>query len=1809
MRQINSEATGAAQKVEDLSDTLSRVKAKADPAQNAYEQLAKNIDVLKRSVDANLISQDRAVKLGANLAAGAQAQIRPYATLISSINAEARAYQLSGAARTASLRTMQQTATLQRQGIALNSEQVASLERVNLAYAQTREAATLAEKAQADAARASVQASRQAEQAAERAAAAQAKRSSAIEGVGRRNTGATSALRQGGTQGAASLRSLEQIEALKRTGITLTADETAAIEAQNTAYAEQKAALASIEETKRGLASVRAQARTPQQSAINQYNQGSNTIGKAASAGLIGGAEAVSLQKQLAQALNEQINPLDKTNRMLVERAEYQAGLAESGRALAQVERDIAAAQELGIATSASEIAGLRQQAVAIDNTARAYVSIDKVKGIFNSTAGGIGLLFGGEEVAHSLDQVQNLQNLLSVTSQGAGNQASLTDKIFDISRQTHSEVEDTAKLYTRLDLSVASFGVGQSRVLAVTTAINEQIRLSGTSQGEATRAITDFTHAVSAGNVQYRELRALTTQAPFVAKSLAEGLTKLAQADAGFQKRALGAGVNAAKGVNVGDLRELTSKKAIGSGDVFKAVELQEADTEAAFKKLAPTISQAMGDVHTEFLKFLNDVNQSTGVARGLGSGIEFIADHLNQIIPPLIIVGALFAGAFVKNRIDDVVAIVDVFTQKLVGVKPAATAAQIALDADTAAILANNEQLIAQNGLLTQNSEKFGVNAGAVRGNAVARDATNLAGGAGGFKTASTARGLTAGEIGGAAAGLEGAEGAAGAAAGVGEATAAVGGLGAAVAGVGGTISGVVAGVGGFITAIVGGIGAALPIIFALGAAWLLLKDNISLAKDQQLLYADGVDKNGDAAIKAVQGNITLGDTVGGVFSALLGKTNDLTAAQQKSEADKTSAAQAGSATRLGIGAAETDAAVKAEKTKSDAAVANFQKTDSAYQSLNSDLIRGIVTFAADFGIGAIAISQAWNELWANFKVGALAVLEVVANAFIDFYNNTVVKVLNAGKAVGIGSGLTAASHVSLGVGAAEQQRNNLAKGDQQSLANAIKGLPEQIARSIIGSAANRTRGRGTGVSDGTGEPPDLAGTPKKAKKDPLDKEFDDLLKKTLPAVEAIKKFNDQMDILTKATNKGLVQKAADENNTYDKAHPEYGLGQISAATLASRIQAQAARERDSIVNPSAGFQEAQTNERTNLAASPGKPYDRTIATGISQEEEKEAKALALTVDEFKQLHPAMVAVISDQVRLTEAAKEQSQVNDALAAQNQQRSLQLSQLGESTQLVQAQNEAYAIYKDQILSGNAAAVVAYDQRVKDNLSFIAYTENVTKTVAAYNEIVGPANTYRDTVVNLNNLLDSGLISLQKYNEELRDGASKALSSATDGFSGFQRGVLDIKKETSDTAADMESTFKDAYNNIQSGFSSLFTGGTLKDAAHKVFEGITNDLSKTLFQKISDPIVNSIGKASGTPGFGDKAINATRVDLNATTVVVNGQQAANQNGLGGVAAGTNLNTAPAYNFTAPGANNLTNTDFSAGLSRFGVGNTDPFGFLTNGSNSAYTGNSNLSTTGFNIANYNPLGLAPAASNLFGGVGNIGSSLGLPGVGPAGSAASSLTSSLTGGIGTGIPGTGNAVPVTVVGSTASGGANPLSGLAGAGNSVLGDGVSSLASGQGLTAGLTAGLGGLLKQGVGAVSGGIGSLFGGLFGGGGGATAGLAGAGAAGGGGIGSLLGGLGSLFGFATGGAFDVPGSGGTDSKVVAFKATPGENVAVTTPGQQRDAAGGQQPQINQKIVNVQDPNSALDALQTNQGEKVLMNFIQSNPEAIKRALG
>jgi tape measure domain-containing protein len=116
------------------------------------------------------------------------------------------------------------------------------------------------------------------------------------------------------------------------------------------------------------------------------------------------------------------------------------------------------------------------------------------------------------------------------------------------------------------------------------------------------------------------------------------------------------------------------------------------------------------------------------------------------------------------------------------------------------------------------------------------------------------------------------------------------------------------------------------------------------------------------------------------------------------------------------------------------------------------------------------------------------------------------------------------------------------------------------------------------------------------------------------------------------------------------------------------------------------------------------------------------------------------------------------------------------------------------------------------------------------------------------------------------------------------------------------------------------------------------------------------------------------------------------------------------------------------------------------------------------------------------------------------------------------------------------------------------------------------------------------GGLGGIVGGLFGGGGGA-----------------FPANTGQLTGFQTGGSFSVGGSGGPDSQLVAFKASPNERVTVETPQQQANGGGGQtvvqSPPVN--VAAVLSPSDIVGAFDNDEGETIVINMLERNASTVK----
>lgn len=111
--------------------------------------------------------------------------------------------------------------------------------------------------------------------------------------------------------------------------------------------------------------------------------------------------------------------------------------------------------------------------------------------------------------------------------------------------------------------------------------------------------------------------------------------------------------------------------------------------------------------------------------------------------------------------------------------------------------------------------------------------------------------------------------------------------------------------------------------------------------------------------------------------------------------------------------------------------------------------------------------------------------------------------------------------------------------------------------------------------------------------------------------------------------------------------------------------------------------------------------------------------------------------------------------------------------------------------------------------------------------------------------------------------------------------------------------------------------------------------------------------------------------------------------------------------------------------------------------------------------------------------------------------------------------------------------------------------------------------------------------------------------------------GGFLASVGGAFGLnlgnnATGGSYVVPstGGGGVDSVPIYARATPGERVTFTPPGQAMPGGSAAPANVNVKTVVVADFHAAsLEAMRTPQGERAIIAAIAANPGAVRAAVG
>lgn len=259
---------------------------------------------------------------------------------------------------------------------------------------------------------------------------------------------------------------------------------------------------------------------------------------------------------------------------------------------------------------------------------------------------GGAGLV---SSLVRMLDTITSFENRLRLVTKTNAELNEVQDELFNIASRTRTAFESTAEVYNRAALAVRHLGLSQRETLAFTESLNKATILSGANSREAEAALIQLSQGLASGRLNGDELRSILEQLPYVADIIGKELVRTGII-AGTSLNSAGEAVDSVTGAlfnTRGEMRRLGAEGKIASDVIIDAFRNAEGEIAKKFAETIPTIGQSLSVLRNEFLRLLDQFDDSTGASALVARAIISIAVSLKTLVAGLIAAGLAF-GSF---------------------------------------------------------------------------------------------------------------------------------------------------------------------------------------------------------------------------------------------------------------------------------------------------------------------------------------------------------------------------------------------------------------------------------------------------------------------------------------------------------------------------------------------------------------------------------------------------------------------------------------------------------------------------------------------------------------------------------------------------------------------------------------------------------------------------------------------------------------------------------------------------------------------------------------------------------------------------------------------------------------------------------------------------------------------------------------------------------------------------------------------------------------------------------------------------------
>ena len=242
----------------------------------------------------------------------------------------------------------------------------------------------------------------------------------------------------------------------------------------------------------------------------------------------------------------------------------------------------------------------------------------------FNQLKGVITLVFAGaaaNDIMRRADEMTQLNNRLQLYTSTMAETAQVERDVFAAAQETRTSIAALGDLYASTAQNADQLNLSHEEILRLTTTVSKAFRISGADAQTAANAVRQFGQAMASGELRGDEFRAITENAPRLARAIAD-----------------------ATGSSIGELRKLSKEGKLTAEVVTQAVLLMERDIDEEFDSIQVTFAEARIYLGNSITYMVDRIGDLTGAGETIPNVFIFAGDAIKS-----------FVDSFDPNRIDD--------------------------------------------------------------------------------------------------------------------------------------------------------------------------------------------------------------------------------------------------------------------------------------------------------------------------------------------------------------------------------------------------------------------------------------------------------------------------------------------------------------------------------------------------------------------------------------------------------------------------------------------------------------------------------------------------------------------------------------------------------------------------------------------------------------------------------------------------------------------------------------------------------------------------------------------------------------------------------------------------------------------------------------------------------------------------------------------------------------------------------------------------------------------------------------------------